>query len=224
MRPVRKEPSPLVVNPADVDAAYDAAQRVVEIHRRLSAWLRIGVTLPKVNRFVETALDDLGCRSCFRGYRVGQHPPFPSQACLSVNDCIVHGTAGYYSKPIASGDLLKIDIGVTYKGWVGDAVKTYVFGEPSAETLRLTECGKEATRRGILELQPGRPLVGWRAPSRAVSRASTDFSACVVSGVTAMAASSTSHPTSPTRCPKTKTTGPMPFCPASPGCCSPSSR
>lgn len=167
MRPVRKEPPPKVVARADVDAVYDAAQRVVEIHRRISAWLQIGVTLPKVNRFVETVLDELDCRSCFRGYRVGQHPPFPSQACLSVNDCIVHGTAGYYSKPILEGDLLKIDIGVVYKGWIGDAVKTYVFGEPSPEVSRLTASGKEAIQRGIRELQPGRPLVGW---ARAVQR------------------------------------------------------
>jgi methionyl aminopeptidase len=161
MRPERKEPPPKVTAPADIDAAYAAAQRVVEIHRRISAWLRIGVTLPKVNRFVEVLLDELDCRSCFRGYQVGQHPPFPSQACLSVNDCIVHGTAGYYPKPIVAGDLLKIDIGVFYNGWVGDAVKTYVFGEPSPEVQQLTQSGKEAIHRGIRELQPGRPLAGF---------------------------------------------------------------
>jgi len=161
MRPERKKTSTRPVTETDFAAVRAAAQRVVDIHGRLSEWLYHGVTLPKVNRFVGALLDEYDCRSCFRGYRVGRHPPFPSQACLSVNECIVHGTAGYYPKPIGEGDLLKIDVGVEHQGWIGDAVKTYVFGEPSEEAKALTECGKESIRRGIAEFEVGKPLVRW---------------------------------------------------------------
>ena len=78
----------------DEDAAYAAAQCVVETHRRLASWLRHGLTLGEVDRFVASTLSELQCKSCFLGYKVGRKPPFPSHACLSVNDCIVHGTAG----------------------------------------------------------------------------------------------------------------------------------
>jgi methionyl aminopeptidase len=119
------------------------------------------VTLPEVDRFVAGTLAELRCKSCFLGYRVPKSPAFPSHACLSVNDCIVHGTAGYYVKPLATGDLLKIDIGVVFEGWIGDAAWTYSFGEPAPEAARLMACGKESLRRGIARLGPGVPYIEW---------------------------------------------------------------
>lgn len=145
----------------NVDAAYASAQKVVETHRRLSAFLHAGLTLADVDRFVAGTLEDLSCRSCFLGYRTGKSPPFPSHACLSLNDCIVHGTAGYYTPPLKHGDLLKIDIGVTYRGWIGDAAWTYSFGEPTPEVRRLMDCGKESLRRGVAALRPGNTYMAW---------------------------------------------------------------
>lgn len=151
----------LVTSRSDVTAARDAAQNVVETHRRLSRFLRMGQTLAEIDRFVARTLDELGCRSCFLGYRQGRLPAFPSHACLSVNDCIVHGTAASHTLPLKPGDVLKIDIGVWFRGWVGDAAWTYVFGEPTDEVARLTVCGKESLRRGIAALRPGEPYLNW---------------------------------------------------------------
>lgn len=149
------------LTPADADAAYAAAQRVVDTHRRVSAWLRPGQTLAQIDAYVGKTLEELECKSCFLHYRVGKLPPFPSHACVSVNDCVVHGTAAYYLHPMKAGDLLKIDIGVHYKGWVGDAGWTYHFGEPTAQIRKLMECGKESLRRGIQQLAPGKTYVDW---------------------------------------------------------------
>lgn len=145
----------------DVDSARAAAQKVVETHRKLSAWLRPGVTLPQIDMFVAKTLDDMGARSCFLGYKVPRSPAFPSHACLSVNECVVHGTAGYYTPPMKNGDVLKIDIGVFFEGWVGDAAWTYVFGEMTPLVKRLTDSGKESLRRGVAKLQAGRPYLEW---------------------------------------------------------------
>jgi methionyl aminopeptidase len=145
----------------DADAARAAAQRVVRTHERLAAWLKPGLTLAQIDTFVAKTLEDLSCRSCFLGYRVPRSPVFPSHACLSVNECVVHGTAGYLTRPMAEGDVLKIDIGVWFEGWVGDAAWTYVFGKPTPLVKRLTDCGKEALRRGVQELRPGRPWMNW---------------------------------------------------------------
>lgn len=145
----------------DAQAAHAAAKKVVEVHRRLADWLSHGVTLARVDAFVATTLEELGCRSCFLGYKTGRSPAFPSHACLSVNECVVHGTAGYLTRPMEAGDLLKIDIGVTYRGWIGDAAWTYSFGPPADETRKLMDCGKEALARGVAQLQPGRALIEW---------------------------------------------------------------
>ncbi len=147
--------------PADAALAGEAARAVVQTHGRLSEFLREGQTLAEVDRFVARTLEDLGCRSCFLGYRAGRSPAFPSHACLSVNDCVVHGTAGYLTRPLQAGDVLKVDIGVIRRGWIGDAAWTYVFGTPDEPVRRLMECGKEALRRGVAALQPGRPYIEW---------------------------------------------------------------
>jgi len=152
---------PLITSPKDIAGAKAAAQCVVETHRRLSSFLRPGMTLAQIDAFVAKTLEDLACRSCFHGYQVRGHPKFPSHACLSVNECIVHGTAGYRPEPLREGDLLKIDIGVFHEGWVGDAAWTYSFGQPSPLARKLMTSGKESLKRGIPTLSPGVPYMTW---------------------------------------------------------------
>jgi len=155
------------LTPEEEGFVRDAGQAVVEVHRRLSSWLRIGVTLPDVDRFVARCLEDAGGRSCFRGYKMPGSTPFPSHACLSVNHCVVHGTAGYYGKPLEAGDVLKIDVGILRRGWIGDAAWTYVFGEKTPEVQKLTDCGRESIRRGVRQLRAGNTVLAW---SRAVQQ------------------------------------------------------
>jgi methionyl aminopeptidase len=133
----------------------------VEVHRELSGFLRVGQELAEVDAFVGRQLKLLGAKSCFLKYRVPRLPPFPSQACLSVNACVVHGTAASLGRPLRAGDVLKVDIGTSKNGWIGDAAWTYVFGEPDDEVRRLCEAGKESLRRGIEELRPGNKLISF---------------------------------------------------------------
>lgn len=155
---MRKPPR---ISAGDAELAYAAAQKVVEMHRRLVDYLAVGQTLAQIDRFVGESLGEMKCKSCFKGYRPGGLPPFPSQACLSVNECVVHGTAGYYEPPMKHGDVLKIDIGVSYRGWIGDAAWTYVFGEPSPIVRKLMDAGKESLRLGIEQLRPGKTYKDW---------------------------------------------------------------
>jgi methionyl aminopeptidase len=154
-------PRPSISSQADADAAEAAAHCVVKTHQRLAEWLRVGMKLPQIDQFVAATLEELGCRSCFLHYRVGRSNPFPSYACLSVNDCVVHGTAGYYPHPMKPGDVLKIDVGVFHRGWVGDAAWTYVFKEMSPEVKRLTDCGKLALKEGVEQFRPGNTYLAW---------------------------------------------------------------
>lgn len=151
--------SPL--KPADEQAAYAAAQCVVKMHQALSGWLRVGMTIDRIDAFVGETLASMDCRSCFLGYKVRPHPPFPSHACLSVNSCIVHGHVGSYAGPMKAGDVLKIDIGVWHHGWIGDAAWTYVFGHKTPEVERLTSCGKASIRAAMEVLTPRNRLFDW---------------------------------------------------------------
>lgn len=157
----RRKPQQTSLTDAHIDLAARAARCVVQTHEAIVGFLRHGQTLAEIDRFVGQTLDNLGCKSCFKGYRAGRHPPFPAHACLSVNETVVHGHPGSYQEPLKAGDVLKVDIGVTRHGWIGDAAYTYSFGEPDATTRRLMDCGKESLRRGIRAMQAGAPLVDW---------------------------------------------------------------
>lgn len=151
----------LVTDPKDIRHAEEAAERVVVVHQRLAGFLRAGQTLAEIDAFVGKTLAELGCESCFLGYKVRGHPPYPSHACLSPNACVVHGTHLMTKAPVRTGDLLSIDIGVRHRGWIGDAAWTYSFGEPDKLARALMECGKECLRRGVAAMQPNRPLIDW---------------------------------------------------------------
>lgn len=146
---------------AEIAGLAEAARCVVEIHHAVARTLRIGVTLAEVDALVADTLRSLGARSCFKGYKVGKHPPFPSHACLSVNDCVVHGHVGSYTKPMRPGDVLKIDVGVLKDGWIGDAAWSYAFGQPADEVARLMDCGKRSLDVAIPTLRPGNKLIDW---------------------------------------------------------------
>lgn len=162
-----------ISTPAEADAAFAAAQVVVECHRRLTTFLKSGLTLAQIDTFVGEQIADQKAKSCFLGYspKRSKLPPFPSHACLSVNECVVHGWHGYLQRPMHEGDVLKIDIGVTHKGWIGDAGWTYVFGKPSKQVAKLMEAGKESLRRGVKQLVPGKTYLAWaREVQRCVER------------------------------------------------------
>ncbi len=146
---------------SQIQGARAAADRVCRVHEGLADFLGPGKTLAEIDTFVAATLKKLASRSCFLRYRVPGLGPFPSHSCLSVNDCVVHGTHLDLARPLREGDLLSIDIGVLHKGWIGDAAWTYGIVDVSDESRKLMAVGIECLRRGIDAMQPGRPLLDW---------------------------------------------------------------
>ncbi len=153
----------------DIDAARVSASNVVEIHKSLTDFLRSGLTLPEIDSFVANRLKELKCKSAFFKYRIPGQPPFPSHSCISVNDCVVHGTHTMSLQPLQPGDLISIDIGVSHQGWIGDAAWTWAIEHTSDENLQLMRAGKESLAAGILAMQPGKPLMDYAKAVQAVA-------------------------------------------------------
>jgi methionyl aminopeptidase len=159
----------------EIDAARCAANCVVEIHRSLSDYLRAGLTLPEIDSFVAQQLRSLHCKSAFLRYRIPGQPPFPSHSCLSVNDCVVHGTHIMDQAPLAPGDLVSIDIGVTHQGWIGDAAWTWAIEHATDENLLLMKAGRESLSAGVAAMQPNRPLMDFAKAVQAVAEEEYGF-------------------------------------------------
>jgi methionyl aminopeptidase len=143
----------------DAEAAKVSAQQVVEIHKSLTDFLHAGLTLPEIDSFVGQKLRSLKSKSAFYKYKIPGQPPFPSQSCLSVNDCVVHGTHIMDQSPLAPGDLVSIDIGVAHQGWIGDAAWTWGVEEVTDENMRLMQAGRASLAAGVAAMQPNRPLM-----------------------------------------------------------------
>ncbi len=84
-----------------------------------------GVTLRAVDEQVEWYIRHAGCKPAFKHYQPeGYASPFPSTACISPNDVVVHGIPGDYV--LKAGDLVTIDVGTEHDGWFVDAARTRI--------------------------------------------------------------------------------------------------
>lgn len=88
-------------------------------------------------------------KSAFLGYR-----GYPCHTCISVNDEVVHGLAGL--RRIQFGDIVSIDVGVVFNGYIGDNAATVAAGGCSPETQRLLDTTQRALTEGIAQAVAGR--------------------------------------------------------------------
>jgi len=82
---------------------------------------------------------------------------FPRSSCISLNNEIVHGIPD--DRKIREGDLVKIDVGVTYQKFIADAAKTFAVGEVPEHIKKLLNVTKEALRGGIGMAKSGNKIV-----------------------------------------------------------------
>jgi len=112
---------------------------------------RPGVTTADLNAAAEEVLKKYGVYSPFKNYP-GPYP-YPASTTVSVNDELVHGIPG--KRKLREGDIVSIDCGTVYEGFVADSAVTIAIGEVSAEVQRLLEVTEGALYAGIAKLIPG---------------------------------------------------------------------
>jgi methionyl aminopeptidase len=127
----------------------EAGRFVREILDALEAMAAPGVTTLELDREAENLIRKKGARPAFKGY-LG----FPAVLCASVNEEVVHGIPSKKRK-LREGDLLKLDFGVSYRGFFGDSARTVPIGPISAEARRLAEATRGALDRAIEAIAPG---------------------------------------------------------------------
>jgi methionyl aminopeptidase len=119
--------------------------------RMLRAKCRPGVTTADLDQAAERFIRSQGATPSFKGYR-----GFPGSICASPNSMVVHGIPGPYE--LRRGDLISIDVGVTYEGWVADAAITVPIGEPTPEVEKLLTATRESLFAGVEQARPGNHL------------------------------------------------------------------
>lgn len=107
-----------------------------------------GITTGELDRMIYNFITSKGAEPTFLGYG-----GFLGSACISVNDEVIHGIPG--KRVLKFGDLVKIDVGATYNGYVGDCANTFVVGECDAEAKRLIDVTRQCFYEGIAHAQVG---------------------------------------------------------------------
>jgi len=137
--------------PGEVDLMYEANRIVHEVLDGIAERIRPGVTTRELDRFAEERIRASDAIPAFLHYR-----GYPATLCTSINDVIVHGIPD--DTALREGDLLGVDCGVVYKGYYGDAARTFPVGRVGPEAERLIAVTRRALEIAVEMIQPNRRL------------------------------------------------------------------
>ena len=131
----------------------DEGQRIVhEVLDGIAEQIRPGVTTHELDIGAERTIRSAGAVPAFLNYR-----GFPATLCAlrsTMSSCMGSPT----TRPWLAGDIIGVDCGVLYKGYYGDAARTFAVGEVSNKAHELMTVTREALGLAVEQVQPGNHL------------------------------------------------------------------
>ena len=146
---------------ADLVAMRAACTVAGKVLDDIIAFIKPGVTTNQVDGFAAERIKFYGGKSAFLGYR-----KYPCHTCISVNEEVVHGLAN--GRELRFGDIVSVDVGVSYKGFIGDNARTVAVGGCGVLAQRLLDVTEQSLNLGIAAA-----VVGNRVTD--ISRAIQDY-------------------------------------------------
>jgi len=135
----------------------EGGRRLGDVLRHLSEAVREGVTTRQLDRLAYQLIHKSGAKPAFLHYRpAGAVSEYPFTLCTSLNAVVVHGQPSDYK--LSAGDVLKLDLGLVYKGFNLDAAVTVGVGKVNKDAERLMRATKDALTLAIAEATVGKTL------------------------------------------------------------------
>ena len=134
--------------PGEIELMDEANRIVHGVLDLVAERVEPGVTTRELDMLAEEYIRSSGGVPAFLNYR-----GFPATLCTSVNDVIVHGIPN--DDPLANGAIIGVDCGVIYKGYYGDAARTFEVGDVGPEARRLLSATRESLEKAIAAIRPG---------------------------------------------------------------------
>jgi methionyl aminopeptidase len=132
----------------DLELMRPACAIAAAVLNDVAAYIKPGLTTKQVDEYAAERIKSYGAKSAFLGYR-----KYPCQACISVNEQVVHGLAG--PRVLKFGDIVSLDVGVVYNGFIGDTAKTVAVGGCGVLAQKLMDVTEKALYEGIAQAVPG---------------------------------------------------------------------
>jgi methionyl aminopeptidase len=139
-------------NERDIEVMRAAGSVAAEVLNLVGSWIRPGVTTKEIDTYAANLIKERGAKSAFLGYR-----KYPGHACISVNDQVVHGLPN--DRRVNFGDIISLDVGVIYRGYIGDTAKTVAVGGCDLLAQKLMDVTERALYEGIGQALAGNRVV-----------------------------------------------------------------
>lgn len=143
---------------AEIAQMREAGRIVARVHEAMAEMVRPGVTTAALDARAEEIIRQHGAIPTFKGYPHTGKNDFPATICASINEELVHGIPSV-KRWLEPGDIISIDVGATYQGWVGDSAWTYAVGQIDDESQRLLAATEGSLWAGIKAARAGNYLV-----------------------------------------------------------------
>ena len=148
-RQEQERPAPIFKSLREIQIMREAGRIVARVHQEFREAIKPGVNTWDLDVLAAATIHSHSAKSSFLGYR-----GYPANICTSINEELVHGIPSR-ERVLQEGDIISIDVGVFYRGFVGDSGWTYPVGaiDPGAE--RLLQVTEESLDAGIGAIRSG---------------------------------------------------------------------
>ena len=140
----------------DIENIKVSGKILRETLQMVASMVKPGVSGSHLDQAAEENIRKQGAKPSFLNYSSGGERPYPASLCVSINENVVHGIPSD-SQIIQEGDIVGLDLGVSYKGLCTDSAITVIAGKPrSVNHKKLLEATKESLIAGIKQAKVGK--------------------------------------------------------------------
>lgn len=137
-----------IKTPDEIAVMREAGRIVARAHQAMREAVRPGVSTAELDRIAETVIRDHGATPAFLNYPKPGAPNYPATINASINEELVHGLPSP-NRILREGDIISLDTGCVYQGFVGDGAFTMAVGTIPASVQRLLDVTEQALEVGI---------------------------------------------------------------------------
>jgi len=160
----------IVTTNEELQSLRKSGKLLADTLRALKKEVKPGVTSAHLDLLAEKMIREGGGVPAFLNYKQeGSAYPFPAALCVSINDEVVHGIPTE-QKIIKEGDVVMLDLGVSYNGYFTDAAVTVIAGEGDEKGKTLVAATEEAFKAALKVIKPGSRMGDIGAAIEAVAR------------------------------------------------------
>lgn len=133
----------------DLEGIKKVSEAVATTLKKMSGYVRPGMTAKEVDEFGRDILETFGAHSAPK-ITYG----FPGYTCISINDEIAHGIPSA-EKVFREGDLVNIDVSAELGGYWADNGGSFVLGQDIHQHDKLVTASKCILRSAIAQIKGG---------------------------------------------------------------------